>query len=526
MSEIDPINKLATSVCTDTRHVIRFHSQGKIDTYTLAELDRRASVVANRLAEMGIKAKDRVGIVAQNRVEWVILDLAIMKVGGVTAGFEPNRFDPDELVKVYGLQLLFGEGLSNEGKLHDIALARKWSESFWAGPTDIPLHRGYDAADILAVRLTSGSTGAPKGLEVSVGSVNSSICAARDMFDHKDGDNILVFLPLGASLQQRYWLYSAFAFGHDATVSNFDEWIDAAAATSPTVIMGVPGFYEAVKDQIEPSESLAPSPAERGAAIQRVLGGRIRYLWTGSAPASPSLLQFFNGSGVPLYEGYGLTETCIVSKNHPGAYRIGSVGRVLPGKRVRFDKDDILIVGSEMPVNSRYTWCRPGESEKMFLPTAEVKTHDMGHMDSDGFLFIQGRVDDIVVMSSGLNVLVREVEEEIRKLPAVHECVLYGQGRPYLATVISQTETALDRRSLERHLQDWNNQCRPEQRVNAAVILAGGFSIENGLLTTQCKPLRKKIHAAAERELDAIYRQLGPADAKAGAILILEHDEA
>jgi long-chain acyl-CoA synthetase len=519
---IDTISTIATNVCLDTAHFIHFQSGTEVCSYSLAELDYRARVVASRLVELGVCAGDRVGIVGQNRVEWVILDLAVLKVGGVTAGFEPGRFAPEELIQTYGLKMLFGEGLVAGGAFLDIEIARHWSEVHDAQPAQMPLHRGYDPADIFAIRLTSGSTGKPKGLEVTVGSVNSSLAAVQQMFRHSDGDNVLVFLPLGCSLQQRYWIYSAFAYGHDASVSNFDDWLTTAALTSPTVIMGVPGFYEDVKTRIERSGTKAEGMEQRRLAIQELLGKRIRYLWTGSAPASRDMLDFFNDCGVPLYEGYGLTETCIVAKNYPGSFRVGSVGRVLPDKTVRFDKDGVLIVGSKSPVNSRYSWCGKGDSEKMFLPTAEVKTHDLGRVDEDGFLYIYGRVDDVVVMSSGLNVLVRVIEEDIRRHPDVHECVLFGQGKPFLTAIVSPAQGGIDRNSFAAHLAGWNKRCRPEQRVNAAVIAPGGFSIENGLLTTQFKPLRKKIHACVERELRDVYLKAQESVVQMEQVLVLE----
>jgi long-chain acyl-CoA synthetase len=518
----DTINTIALNTCRDTGHFIHFQCGKEVHSYSLAELDRRAAVLAACLLERGVRVGDRVGILGQNRVEWVILELAILKLGAVTAGFEPGRFAPQELVQTYGLKLLFGEGLTTGGPVLDIELARKWSERPDVQPARVPLHRGYDPADIFAIRFTSGSTGKPKGLEVTVGSVDSSLAAVTQMFGHGEGDNILVFVPLGCSLQQRYWIYSAFANGHDASVSNYGDWLTTAALTSPTVVMGVPRFYEDVKAQIERSGVRVQDLQERRRAIQQLLGGRIRYLWTGSAPASRAVLDFFNDCGVPLYEGYGLTETCIVAKNCPGSFRVGSVGRVLPDKTVRFDKDGVLIVGGKIPLNSRYTWCNPGDNEKMFLPTAEIRTQDLGHVDEDGFLYIHGRVDDIVVMSSGLNVLVREIEEEIRRHRQVHECVLFGQGKPFLTAIISAAEGGIDGASLAAHIATWNRRCHPEQRVNAAVIVPGSFSIDNGLLTTQHKPVRKKIHARVEQELGAVYSQAQQGTLQPEQVLVLE----
>src|SRR6266545_4358379 len=117
--------------------------------------------------------------------------------------------------------------------------------------------------------------------------------------------------------------------------------------------MGVPAFYETAKKHIERRARGAASGEALRAAAKGLFGDRIRYLWTGSAPARPSMLRFFTEVGMPIYEGYGLNEACIVSKNHPRAHREGSVGRVLPGKKVLLDAAGVISVYSEHPVRRR-----------------------------------------------------------------------------------------------------------------------------------------------------------------------------
>ena len=296
-----------------------------------------------------------------------------------------------------------------------------------------------------------------------------------------------------------------------------------ARDTAPTVVMGVPGFYAELRTALEADGPL-DDPAARGAAIQAALGGRVRYLWTGSAPCSPAVLRFFNDAGVALYEGYGLNETCIVAKNHPGAYRIGSVGQVLAHKTVRFDRDGVLIVGSRNPVNTRYTWCAPGTNERTFLPTGEVKTYDVGHVDDDGFLYIHGRVDDILTLSSGRNVLVRLVEEKLREHPGVHDCVLHGAGRAYLCAVVSPAAPDVDRAALAAYVAEVNAGLLPEQRVHAIYLAPNRFSLDNGLLTSQYKPRRGEIHRRYADGLAALYDGDPPVTADGSVVRVVGAD--
>jgi long-chain acyl-CoA synthetase len=503
---MDVVNRISTRANKDTTHRIYFSHNGAIENITLAELDRSAGSVAGHLHDLGVRAGDRIGVMAKNCIEWVILDLAILKLGAVVAGFETGRFEARSIIPLYGLKLMFvDDGSDNATDTIALAAVAGWALEQPGRQLTAPFHPGYSPDAICAIKFTSGSTGLPKGLEATVGSIDDSLTSVEELFGHGNRDNILVFLRL-ALLQQRYWIYSALAFGHDVTVTTMDEVLPVAQATGPTVIMGVPGFFENVRTKIENAAGFNPRDIDaRRETLQRRLGGRIRYLWTGSAPASRALLDFYNGCGVALFEGYGLNETCIVTKNCPGAFRIGSVGKLLPNKTVDFDADGIVIVGGDHPVNTHYSWCAPGDNEKMFLPDGRVKTHDIGYFDDDGYLYILGRVDDVITLNSGRNVLVRTLEERLREHPDVHECILYGTGKPFLTAIVSPAAPTVNETDLSRYIEEMNRTTLPEQHIRGLVIAAERFSIENGLLTSQFKPKRQDIHRLYAPQIESRY---------------------
>src|SRR5262249_61804932 len=121
----------------------------------------------------------------------------------------------------------------------------------------------------------------------------------------------------------------------------------------PTLIMGVPGFFDSVWRQPAGGDGTpADDLDQRRRRIEGLLGTRVRYMWTGSAPANPDVLRFFNDCGMPLFEGYGMNETCIVSKNHPAAQRIGSVGKVLPNNPIRTAQNAAPTLARDHPVNT------------------------------------------------------------------------------------------------------------------------------------------------------------------------------
>ena len=558
------INRI-TAAPPQAGHRISFLRLDGAHTTSLTDLHAAAERLARGLRDLGIGPADRIGILASNCLEWVLLDLAALRLGAVTAGFEPGKFDPDAaLLTRYRLAVLFtdrqavstasGDGGGTAGGQgdgtasgHDGGSTTSGHGGGTAGGLGIrpvgdvarliknaslasPLPAAaYGPRDVTTIKFTSGSTGEPKGLAATVGSIDSSINAVQQIFEHRDGDNLLVFLPLSL-LQQRYWIYSALCYGHDVTVSTYEAAFAALRRVRPTVVMGVPAFYETARKHIEraaqaaasgrppmqapgqppgqaPGQPAGPPPGhELRAAAQGLFGDRIRYLWTGSAPARPSMLRFFSEAGLPIYEGYGLNETCIVSNNHPRAHRPGSVGQVLPGKKVLLDADGLISVYSEHPVNWRYEYAAPGESDRVFGTDGTVRTGDLGYIDDDGFLFIRGRADDVIVLDNGKKVIVRPLEEYLKASPAIEECVVFCRRQTRLVAVVSPAGEPADAEAITARLAAANATFSRDEQIDGVVIAPERFSIDNGMLTSQFKPRRKQILRAHLARIDAVRR--------------------
>jgi long-subunit acyl-CoA synthetase (AMP-forming) len=520
-------------------HQISFARLDGTTSLALTDVYARAGLLARGLRDLGIGRGDRIGILASNCLEWVLLDLAALRLGAVTAGFEPGKFDPDPaLVSRYRLTALFtdrGQAGAGLRPIGDVAALIGGADP--ASPLP-PLT--YAPDDVTTIKFTSGSTGEPKGLAASAGSIDSSINAVQEMFGHGGDDNVFVFLPLSL-LQQRYWIYSALRFGHDVTVSTYEVAFAALRHADPTVVMGVPGFYETARKHIERTAraslagraaggAAADGAAADGAAdaalaadaigdealrdaAAALFGSRIRYLWTGSAPASPSTLRFFTRAGLPIYEGYGLNETCIVSKNYPGAHREGSVGRVLPGKKVLLDADGVVSIHSEFPVAARYEYAAPGESERVFAGGGTVRTGDVGYIDDDGFLFIRGRADDVIVLDNGKKVIVRPLEEFLKASPAIEECVIFCPTQTHLVAVVSPATDPADAGAIAARLAAANATFSRDEQIRDVVIASERFSVANGLLTSQFKPRRRQILAAYADRVGAAARPDRPSAA-------------
>jgi long-chain acyl-CoA synthetase len=213
------------------------------------------------------------------------------------------------------------------------------------------------------------------------------------------------------------------------------------------------------------------------------------------------MLRFFNSCGLPIYEGYGLNEACIVSKNYPGANKVGSAGRLLPGMRVTFDERGVISVHCDHPVTSRYEYAMPGDTERVFAGPGLVRTSDVGYLDEDGFLFIRGRADDVIVLDNGRKIIVRPMEDHLKASPAVQECVIFCPTQTYLVAVVSPAREPADAAAIAARVADCNSAFGPDEQIGRVVIARPQFSIGNDLLTNQFKPRRRQIFDAYRPEI-------------------------
>lgn len=472
-------------------HRIRCFRLDGTESMDLRELYTQAGWLALALRGLGVGRGDRIGILAANWLEWTLLDLAALRLGALTVGFDPAKFTVDStLLTRYRLTLLFTDHPADTLGIWPISAVRRLAEQSAGGQVPEPI--SYAPDDATTLKLTSGSTGEAKALTASVGSIDSSISAVQAMFAHGAGDDLFVFLPLSI-LQQRYWIYSALRFGHDVTISTYEAAFPALRQAAPTVVMGVPAFYETAKNHIEARARRVGIDEARYAAARRLFGDRIRYLWTGSAPASGEMLRFFTSVGLSIFEGYGMNETCIVSKNHPGAWREGSAGRVLPGKEVLLDADGVISVRSDHPVCRGYEHASSGASERVFGIPGVVRTGDLGYLDEDGFLFIRGRADDVIVLENGRKVIVQPIEEHMKTSPAIEECVVFCPTQTHLVAVVSPAQQPADESAIAAQLARTNATFGRDEQIKKVVVAHSRFSIENDLLTSQLKPKRSRI---------------------------------
>ncbi|RKH65123.1 AMP-dependent synthetase [Corallococcus interemptor] len=468
-----------------------FYEGGRPVVRRAADLQSDLRKAVTLLRREGLQPGDRIGIVGGNCYTWILLDLACMACGLVSVGFDPIHHRWRELQAELGLK-----------RTYEIADAATPWQVLGEPPADdalteplLPYTFGPD--DIIGMKFTSGSTGETKAIELKRKSVDDTLTNVQGMFHHGPGDRFLLFLPLYLN-QQRFWIYSSLLFDHDAVVVPYRLAVMALRRERPTVVMGVPEFFTSL---IKGHDPAVPEQRER---FRELLGGNIRYLWTGSAPISLAVLQAYAAMGMPLFQGYGMNETCIISKNHPGNDRLGSVGKVVPSKSVRFDDEGQILVKSAHEVNVRYANVPEDVSALTFRPDGYVATGDLGHLDADGYLYVTGRVKDIVVLSSGRKVSPIPLENRLQEAACVDKAVVFGSGQSHLVALISAAEGTTPG-DVEAVVASVNARLPEDERIRKFLLAPEPLTRENGLLTSQFKVRRNAVWARYERELLALY---------------------
>lgn len=404
---------------------------------------------------------------------------------------------------------------------------------------------------------TSGTTGRPKGCVLSHANLMAEADNATALLypvfravSRRPASTVL-FLPLAhvfGRVIQVGCVRAEVCVGHSPSVKPADLLPDLASFR-PTFLLAVPYVFEkvfhtarATAEDIGRAASFdraARVATAYGAALERrvngtgrgpglrlraahalydllvyrrvraALGGRVRYAISGGAMLGRRLALFFAGAGIVVYEGYGLTETTAAATvNPPLAPRFGSVGRPLPGTTVRIDESgEVLVRGPQ--VFQRY-W----GSDEPVTTDGFLATGDLGALDADGYLTITGRAKEILVTTGGKNVAPGPLEDAVRADPLVSQCLVVGDGRPYVAALVTLDAEAAQRfrdrggdveAAVRRAVERANETVSRAESIRRFRLLDDDFTEQNGLLTPSLKLRRDRILAAYPQQLDELY---------------------
>jgi long-chain acyl-CoA synthetase len=549
------------------------------------------------LSGLGIQRGDNVACVANNRLEWAVLAYACYSLG---AAFVPmyEAQSPKEwefiardceakaLIAANDTVLAKAKGLLDSiPSLKNIVLLDGTTNGDGRVVTYASLLSSGKKADAIkpseddtaALIYTSGTTGNPKGVILTHKNIAYNVSAVHELIPVHDDDRSLSFLPWAHSFGQTGELHLFFSIGASMAIcESVDKILDNLAEVKPTILLSVPRIFNRIYTAVQGQIAAKPRPVQelvkaalKVTAKERTgerlklhelallelvdkvvfekvrarFGGRLKYAVSGGAALSREVAEFVDSLGVTVYEGYGLTETSpITSVNLPGARKIGSVGRPVPGVTVDIDdkngerkpaengkpsrlEGEIIVHGHN--VMKGYLK-RPEENAAVFTKDGGFRTGDMGFIDPQGFLFITGRIKEQYKLENGKYVVPTPLEEQLKLSPYVLNAMVYGDNRPFNVALVVPNVPAIQKWSQEHHvsLPSSPEAIVKDDRVRALLkkeiethgaafkgfesiqdfaLVEQDFTTDNGMLTPSLKLKRRKVIEAFGPVIDALY---------------------
>jgi long-chain acyl-CoA synthetase len=530
------------------------------------EAAERVDALAHGLLARGVGRGDAVAVLSRTRLEWILLDWAIMSVGAVVVGLYPTnsakecayilghsetvlafaedaeeeaklataRPDVPGLRDIVRIDLL--DALEEEGRAHRAAHGEALEEAAAAIEED----------DLGTLIYTSGTTGPPKGCMLTHRNLVTAALRVQNHLQQPE-DVILLFLPLAHSYGRLAHQAAAYHGTTVAFVADVARVPEALVTVRPTMLPAVPRVYEKIHanalGEIERAggarRAIGLWALDVGARASRLrleerpvplllrleqrladrllfskvrarLGGRLRLGVSGAAPLARDVLEFFHALGVLVVEGYGLTETSSsATVNDPDDFRFGTVGRAVQGTEIRLDADGEILVRSETVFAGYYK--EPESTAAAFTEDGWFRTGDVGEIDADGFVKITDRKKDLIITAGGKNIAPQNLENALKSSRFVSQAIVVGDRRPYVTALITLDRVEVDASGRDEHelvqeLVDEVNRDRVRvEQIKRFAILPREFSQEQGEVTPTLKLRRRVIVDHFADEIERLY---------------------
>jgi len=528
---------------------------------TGGELFEHVQRVRGYLRRSGLQPGDRCALLAANSVRWAAVDLALMAEGAIVVPLYSRQAAAELAGMMKDCQprfLFVGDTALGEG------IAQAWPEAPFrvlfedalqrpASPGLVPdFPNPRQDSDLVTIIYTSGTSGEPKGVCLNVGNITHMISCTTERLDQLMGethepDRVFHYLPFNFAAS---WIVLLTYLTRESVLAlstDLNRLADEIRLASPHYFLNVPTLLERVRRGVE--ESLSKRPAMirslfakardawqrlhvgRGRALDSLwlalgrklifgkikerFGGHLRTLICGSAPLSPETQQFFLMLGIPVLQGYGLTETTgICTLDDPRLpVEPGYVGTAIPGIEMKLSENEEIVVRG--PHIFPGYWNRPEETARV-LQDGWFHTGDQGEVNVRGNWRISGRIKNLIILNSGHNVAPEALEEKIAQLlPAVQQVVVVGNGRGYLCALVTG---AVERAAVQAVLDAVNPELPHYRQIRDFTVILEAFTIENGLLTVNGKLRRSAINARYASEINAMYDAKGVRQAASGKL--------
>jgi long-chain acyl-CoA synthetase len=530
------------------------------------EAEDRVEALTHALLARGIGRGDAVAVLSRTRLEWLLLDWAIMSVGAVVVGIYPTNSAKECAYILEHAEAVLaivedGEQRDKLASVHaelpglrEILTFDRLPELEAVGRAHAAEHPGAAEAaaglvhedDLGTLIYTSGTTGPPKGCMLTHKNLVTAAIHVRTNLED-GGDTVLLFLPLAHTFGRLAHQAAAYYGSTVALVAEATRVAEALTAVRPTILPAVPRIYEkihaGVLDRIEHESGVKRSlglwALDVGARASRLrrageavptglrvqeriadklvfakvkerLGGRLRVGVSGAAPLGIDVLEFFHSLGMLVIEGYGLTETgSSLSVNDPDAFKFGTVGRAVEGCEIRLDADGEILVRSDTVFAGYYK--DPEATAAAFTDDGWFRTGDVGEIDDEGYVKITDRKKDMIITAGGKNIAPQNLENALKSSRFVSQALVVGDRRPYVTALITLewpevTASGRDPQELVQEIVDDVNRDRVRvEQIKRFTILPRDFSQEEGEVTPTLKLRRKVVHENFAAEIDDLY---------------------
>lgn len=574
---------------------LRFKVDGDWRSLTFGEVARRVRELALGLHALGVKSGDRVAIWSENRPEWNLADLAALAIGAVDvpiyatqARSQVEYILADSAARAIFVSPPFAEdALAIKSRLPELEFIISVDEISCpvVGVGDLvdkgralygeqpalyeSLWRAATAEDLATILYTSGSTGDPKGVMLTHKNLTANVLnSVRWLELERRRELALTYLPFSHIFERAVW----YLYAHIGATVAYAESIESVAKNlievRPTAMTSVPRMFEKIYARIVERGLSAGFPKrqiflwaldvgrrwagrmDRGERIgilldlqhrvadalvftkwREAVGGNVRMFISGGAPLAPEIGYLFLAAGLPILQGYGLTETSpSVSCNTEARNRIGTVGPVIDGVSVLIAEDGEILVKGDTVMKGYYN--RPADNEEAFTSDGWFHTGDIGQIDADGFLVITDRKKDLIKTSGGKYIAPQRLESLIKSSRFVSQVVIVGNARKFASALIvpnlellrgyaqmkgiehrDESDLLTNPRIIDlikRQVDKYTAELARFEKVKKVALLEREFTTESGELTPTLKPRRSVIEKKYAKVIDRLYEEETP----------------
>ncbi len=571
----------AVSTSPARKTLLRIRAGRSWRELTVKEFEKATRETAARLWTAGVGFGDRVALFCENRPEWHVVDFACHLIGAVSVPLYATlpAHQVRYIVADSGARILLVSGkaraavaLEAAADLPDVRVIgldpdlADGLEHLAALPLppkkEQPEYPPLAETDLSSLIYTSGTTGDPKGVMLSHRNFISQVATMAPLYPIHERDIAMSFLPLSHVYERTV----DYVFFYRGTQVNYVESIERVPTQlteiRPTIMVSVPRLYERsyikiisklqqeggakrrlfewalrvgrrVREAEWHGEKAGPfARGQYAVARSRVfskvlerLGGRLRFTISGGAPLAREVAEFFDIVGLPILQGYGLTETSpVIAANRLDSNRLGSVGPIMPGIEVSIASDgEILVRGDNVMMGY---WNKPDLTAEVIDADGWLHTGDVGYLDADGFLFITDRKKDIIVTSGGKNIAPQPIEGKLGATPYIAQAVVVGDKFPYLTallvpnfenleTYFADKEIKVERSQMAAHpdterllaeaVKTVNDELAVHERLRKFHVLGREFSLEEGELTPTMKVRRRIVNERYREAIEGMY---------------------